>query len=161
MSTRTGFLKTRMGSRQPRAQILPHPSSCHGGYTLLSPSLHSHCVVAFLVLVRPRPSLPMMRHVASKKVLDHQAYIGSVLKRLRRRHYTKTSFLCKSPARSRLYYLKSQSLVPCRGTHFICWTHHGRDGSTIISLFFVKIPIQCEASLFQTKHLVYYNKTKH
>jgi hypothetical protein len=61
----TGFLKTRMGSRQPRAQILHRPASCHGGYTLLSPSLHSHCVVAFLVLVRPRQSLPMTRHVAS------------------------------------------------------------------------------------------------
>jgi hypothetical protein len=36
-----------------------------GGYTLLSPSLHSHCVVAFLVLARRRQSLPMTRHVAS------------------------------------------------------------------------------------------------
>jgi hypothetical protein len=34
------------------------------------------------------------------------AYIGSVLKRLRRRHYTETSFSCKSPARSRLYHLQ-------------------------------------------------------
>jgi hypothetical protein len=47
-----------MGSRQPRAQIHHHPASCHEGYTLLSPSLHSHCVVAFLVLVRSRQSLP-------------------------------------------------------------------------------------------------------
>jgi hypothetical protein len=60
-----GFLKTRTGSRQPRAQILHRPASCHGGYTLLSPSHHSHCVVAFLVLVQPRQSLSMMRHVAS------------------------------------------------------------------------------------------------
>jgi hypothetical protein len=59
------FLKTRMGSRQPRVQILHRPPSCHGGYTLLSPSLHSHCVVAFLVLVRPRQSLPMTRHTTS------------------------------------------------------------------------------------------------
>jgi hypothetical protein len=28
-----------MGSRQLRAQILHHPASCHGGYTLLSTSL--------------------------------------------------------------------------------------------------------------------------
>jgi hypothetical protein len=27
-----------MGSRQPRAQILHRPASCHRGYTLLSPS---------------------------------------------------------------------------------------------------------------------------
>jgi hypothetical protein len=48
----------------------------------------------------------MTRHVASYKVLDHQANITSVLTRLRRRHYTETSFLCKSPARSRFYHLK-------------------------------------------------------
>jgi hypothetical protein len=54
-----------MGSRQPRAQIHHRPASCHRGYTLLSPSLHSHCVVAFLVLVRPRQSLPMMRRVCN------------------------------------------------------------------------------------------------
>jgi hypothetical protein len=59
----TGFLKTRPGSRQPRAQIHHRPASCHGGYTLLSPSLHSHCVLAFLVLVCLRQSLPMTRHV--------------------------------------------------------------------------------------------------
>jgi hypothetical protein len=100
------FLKTRMGSRQPRAQILHRPASCHGGYTLLSPSLHSHCVVAFLVLVRPRQSLPMMRHMASEKVLGQQAYIGSVLKRLRQRHYIETSFSCMSSTRSHLYHLK-------------------------------------------------------
>jgi hypothetical protein len=47
-----------------------------------------------------------MRHVASYKVLNHQAYIDTVLNRLRQRHYTETSFSCKSPARSQLYYLK-------------------------------------------------------
>jgi hypothetical protein len=87
-----------------------------------------------------------------KGPLDHQAYIGLVLKWLRRRHYNETSFSCKSPAGSRFYYLKTQSLVPDRGTPFGCWTHHGRDGSTIISLFFVKILIPCEASnFFKTK----------
>jgi hypothetical protein len=35
-----------------------------------------------------------------------EAYIDTVLNRLRRRHYTETSFSCKSPACSRLYYLK-------------------------------------------------------
>jgi hypothetical protein len=86
-----GFLKTKTGSRDPRAQHSivqslawlvhvtlamvsamfprvqhPHlPVSCHGGFKLLSPSLHSQCVRAVLVLVRPRQSLPMMRHVAS------------------------------------------------------------------------------------------------
>jgi hypothetical protein len=43
----TWVLKTRSGSRQPRAQIHHHPASCHGGYTLLSPSLHSHCVLSY------------------------------------------------------------------------------------------------------------------
>jgi hypothetical protein len=33
-------------------------------------------------------------------------YIGSVLKRLRRRHYTETLFSCKSPTQSCLYHLK-------------------------------------------------------
>jgi hypothetical protein len=61
----TGFLKTRPSSRQPRAQIHHRPASCHGGYMILSPSLHSHCVLAFLVLVCPRQSLPMTRHVTS------------------------------------------------------------------------------------------------
>jgi hypothetical protein len=48
----------------------------------------------------------MTRHVASLKVLNHQAYIGTVLNRLKQRHYTETSFLCKSPVWSQLYYLK-------------------------------------------------------
>ena len=74
----TGFLKTRPGSRQPRAQIHHCPASCHGGYTLLSPSLHSHCMLAFLVLVCLRQSLPMTRHVTSKRVLGQQAYIESL-----------------------------------------------------------------------------------
>jgi hypothetical protein len=48
----------------------------------------------------------MTRHVTSLKVLDHQAYIETVLNRLRRRHYTETLFSCKSPARSLLYHFK-------------------------------------------------------
>jgi hypothetical protein len=42
----------------------------------------------------------------AKLTHDRQAYIGSVLNRLRRRHYTETPLSCKSPARSHLYYLK-------------------------------------------------------
>jgi hypothetical protein len=57
-----------------------------------------------LVLVCPRQSLPMMKHVTSKRVLGQQAYIDTVLNRLRRRHYTETLFSCKSPSRSQLYH---------------------------------------------------------
>jgi hypothetical protein len=32
------FLKTKMGSRYLRVQLLHHPASCHRGYMLLSPS---------------------------------------------------------------------------------------------------------------------------
>jgi hypothetical protein len=102
----TRFLKTRPGSHQSRAQIHHRPASCHKGNTLLSPSLHSHCVVAFLVLVRPWQSLPMTRHVASQRVFGQQAHIDTILKRLKQRHYIETSFSCKSPAWSRLYHLQ-------------------------------------------------------
>jgi hypothetical protein len=44
----------------------PPSSLFHGGYMLLSPSLHSHCVLSYLVLVCPRQSLPMTRHVPVK-----------------------------------------------------------------------------------------------
>jgi hypothetical protein len=91
----TGVLKTRSGSCQPRAQIHHRPASCHGGYTLLSPSLHAHCVLSYSGI-----SLPEAR------VLGQQAYIETVLNRLRRRHYTETLFSCKSPARSQLYHFK-------------------------------------------------------
>jgi hypothetical protein len=53
----TGVLKTRSGSRQPRAQIHHRPASCHGGYTLLSPSLHSHCVLSYSGLSLPKAKL--------------------------------------------------------------------------------------------------------
>jgi hypothetical protein len=43
-----------------------------------------------------------MRHVTSYRVLGHQAYFGTVLNRLRQRHYTETRFSCKSTARSQL-----------------------------------------------------------
>jgi hypothetical protein len=53
----TGVLKTRSGSRQPRAQIHHRPTSCHGGYTLLSPSLHSHCVLSYSGISLPEAKL--------------------------------------------------------------------------------------------------------
>src|SRR5688572_17076569 len=53
----TGVLKTRSGSRQPRAQIHHRTASCHGGYTLLSLSLHSYCVVSYSGLRLPEAKL--------------------------------------------------------------------------------------------------------
>jgi hypothetical protein len=53
----TGVLKTRLGSRQPRAQIHHRPASCHGGYTLLSPSLYSHCVLSYSGISLPEAKL--------------------------------------------------------------------------------------------------------
>jgi hypothetical protein len=53
----TGVLKTRSGSRQPRAQIHHRPTSCHGGYTLLLPSLHSHCVLSYSGITLPEAKL--------------------------------------------------------------------------------------------------------
>jgi hypothetical protein len=53
----TRVLKTRSGSRQPRAQIHHRPASCHGGYTLLSPSLHSHCVLSYSDISLPEAKL--------------------------------------------------------------------------------------------------------
>jgi hypothetical protein len=43
----TGVLKTRSGSRKPRAQIHHRPASCHGGYMLLLPPLHAHFVLSW------------------------------------------------------------------------------------------------------------------
>jgi hypothetical protein len=53
----TGVLKPRSGSRQPRAQIHHRPASCHGGYTLLSPSLYSHCVLSYSGISLPEAKL--------------------------------------------------------------------------------------------------------
>jgi hypothetical protein len=53
----TGVLKTRSGSHQPRAQIHHRPASCHRGYTLLSPSLHSHCVLSYSGISLPEAKL--------------------------------------------------------------------------------------------------------
>jgi hypothetical protein len=100
----TEVLKTRSGSRQPRAQIHHRPTSWHGGYTLLSPSLHSHCVLSYSGISLPEAKLTHDEACDQLKVLDQQAYIETVLNRLRRRHYTETLFSCKSPARSQLYH---------------------------------------------------------
>jgi hypothetical protein len=53
----TGVLKTRLGSRKPRAQIHHRPASCHGGYTLLSPPLHAHFVLSYSGLSLPEARL--------------------------------------------------------------------------------------------------------
>ena len=53
----TGFLKTRQGSHQPRAQIHHRPASSHGGYTLLSPLLHAHFVLSYSGLSLPEARL--------------------------------------------------------------------------------------------------------
>jgi hypothetical protein len=53
----TGVLKTRSGSRQPRAHIHHRLASCHGGYMLLSPSLHSHCVLSYSGISLPEAKL--------------------------------------------------------------------------------------------------------
>jgi hypothetical protein len=111
---------------------------------------------AFLVLVRPRQSLPMTRHMASKEVLGQHAYIGSILKRLRQRHYTETLFLCKSPARSCIYHLPPKVWYLTEVHLFRCWTHHDHDGFTITSLFFVKYLSHMKHHLlFKTKHFVF------
>jgi hypothetical protein len=53
----TGVLNTRLGSRQSRAQLHHRPASCHGGYTLLSSSLHSHCVLSYSGISLPEAKL--------------------------------------------------------------------------------------------------------
>src|SRR5688500_19760379 len=53
----TGVLKTRSGSRKPRAQIHHRPASCHGGYTLLPPPLHAHFVLSYSGLSLPESRL--------------------------------------------------------------------------------------------------------
>jgi hypothetical protein len=53
----TEVLKTRLGSCQPRAQMHHRPATCHGGYTLLSPSLHSHCVLSYSGISLPEAKL--------------------------------------------------------------------------------------------------------
>jgi hypothetical protein len=50
-------LKTRSGSREPRAQIHHRPASCHRGYTLLSPPLHAHSVLSYSGLSLPEARL--------------------------------------------------------------------------------------------------------
>jgi hypothetical protein len=61
------------------------------------------------------------------------AHIDTVLDRLRRRHYTETSFSCKSPARSHLYHLQPKVWYLTEVHLFRCRNHHGHDGFTIKS----------------------------
>jgi hypothetical protein len=74
----TGVLKTRSGSCQPRAQIHHRPASCHGGYTLLSPSLHAHCMLSYSGISLPEANLTLSHFqgmLPAKIVLDQQAYM--------------------------------------------------------------------------------------
>jgi hypothetical protein len=102
----TRVLKTRSGSRQPRAQIHHRPASCHGGYTLLSPSLHSHCVLSYSSISLPEAKLTHDEACDQLKDPRSSSLHETVLNRLRRRHYTKTLFSCKSPTRSQLNHFK-------------------------------------------------------
>jgi hypothetical protein len=102
----TGVLKTRSGSRKPRAQIHHCPASCYGGYTLLLPPLHAHSVLSYSGLSLPEARLTHDEACDQLKGPRSAAYIDTVLNRLRRRHYTETPFSCKSPARSQLNYFK-------------------------------------------------------
>ena len=90
MSTHTWVFKTRMGSRQPRAQILHRPASCHGGYTLLLPSLHSHCVFSYYGISLPEAKLTHDEACDQLKGPRSASLHETVLNRLRRRHYTET-----------------------------------------------------------------------
>jgi hypothetical protein len=101
-----GVVKTRSGSRQPRAQIHHRPASCHRGYTLLSPSLHSHCVLSYSSISLPEAKLTHDKACDQLKGPRSSSLHETILNRLRRRHYTKTLFSCKSPARSQLNHFK-------------------------------------------------------
>jgi hypothetical protein len=84
-------------------------------------------------------------------VLDHQAYIGTVLNRLKRRHYTETSFSCKSPAWSQLYHLKPKVWYLSE-VHLFDVEPIMAMMDSPSSLFFGKLPIPYEASsLFKNK----------
>jgi hypothetical protein len=53
---------------------------------LLSPSLHSHCVLSYSGISLPKAKLTHDEACDQLKVLDQQAYIDKVLNRLRQRH---------------------------------------------------------------------------
>jgi hypothetical protein len=123
-----GFLKTKTGSRYLRVQLLHRPASCHGGYTLLPPS--------------PTPSAGELFWYWSVR---GKAYPWWGMWQLKGPRSSCLHLLVQVTRLVSSLLFKTQSLVPDRGTLFGCWTHHNHDGFTIISLFFVKIPIQCEA----------------
>jgi hypothetical protein len=127
----TGVLKTRSGSRQPRAQIHHRPTSCHGGYTLLLPSLHSHCVLSYSSISLAEAKLTHDEACDQLKGPRSASLHRDVLNRLRWRHYTGTLFSCKSPVRSQLYHIKPKVWYLSEVHFFRCGTHHGHDGSTI------------------------------
>jgi hypothetical protein len=154
---------------QDQYEFMPTESTDTPPSSLLPQRVHATLAISPLPLHGGLPGIgPTKAKLTHDEVcghlkgLRHQAYIGSVLKWLRWRYYTETSFSCKSPARSHFYYLKHQIWYLTEVFLFICWTHHARDGSTIISLFFVKISIQCEVSPFSKQNIfVFYSKTNH
>jgi hypothetical protein len=87
-----GSSKTWPGPASPKSTVHLQSSPWPQGYTLLSLSLHSQCVVG-----RSHDSitevLGLPVHVISYKVSKHRrAYNGTVLNRHNRRHYIGTPF---------------------------------------------------------------------
>jgi hypothetical protein len=114
----TGVLKTRSGSHQPRAQIHHRPASCHRGYTLLSPSLHSHCVLSYSGISLPEAKLThdeacdqlkgslISKPTSTRSLIDSD---GDITPRLSS---------CASHRPVSALSFQTQSLVPGRGTSF-------------------------------------------
>jgi hypothetical protein len=131
-------MSTRHRVSQDQTGFMPTESTNTPPSCLLPQRVHATLAISLFPLRvglsgigLPEEKLTHDETCGQLKVLNHQAYIDTVLNRLRRRHYTETSFSCKSPARSSLYHLQSQSLVPDRGTSFLMlnpswpwWIHH-------------------------------------
>jgi hypothetical protein len=114
----TGVLKTRSGSCQPRAQIHHRPASCHGGYTLLSPSLHSHCVLSYSGISLPEAKLTHDEACDQLKgprssSLHRQGPESTQTETLHR-----DSLLVQVTRSVLALPFQTQSLVPGRGTSF-------------------------------------------
>jgi hypothetical protein len=148
----TGFLKTRPGSCQPRAQIHHRPASCHGGYTLLLPSLHWY----WSAWGKPYPWWGMWLVKRSSIIMPTSARSlidsnGDTTSRLPSRASQPSGlvFIIFNP---KVWYVTEVHLV--RG-----WTHHGHDGSTI-KFYFWKHPIPSEASSFVKTKTFLFSKAR-
>jgi hypothetical protein len=126
------FLKTRTGSCYPRVQLLHHPASCYGGYTLLSPSPMPSAGKLFWYWFGQGKAYPcwdmwpVKRSSISNLTLARSLNNsdGDTTPRLPSR---------ASHATGLILPFTTQSLVPGRRTLLRCWTHHGREGFNIIS----------------------------